>query len=119
SSALSSALPNSHQAAPSSMTPNGVRVDPQTRLRGAFFWLAMTVGEVRFCPPKRPGGDIAGTIALPPRRKWFPNGVISRRRERGFAQRAIEELSIRCSGSGDTLDLLSGGNQQKVVIGRW
>jgi simple sugar transport system ATP-binding protein len=28
-------------------------------------------------------------------------------------------LRIRCDGPGDTLDRLSGGNQQKVVIGRW
>jgi simple sugar transport system ATP-binding protein len=45
--------------------------------------------------------------------------VIFGQRERAVAQRAIEELRIRCDGPGDTLDRLSGGNQQKVVIGRW
>jgi simple sugar transport system ATP-binding protein len=70
-------------------------------------------------PAETPGGDIAGTIALPHRRKWFPSGVIFQQRERAIAQRAIEELRIRCNGPGDTLDQLSGGNQQKVVIGRW
>jgi simple sugar transport system ATP-binding protein len=86
--------------------------------RGVFL-----AGEDRWrsslLPQDTPGGDIAGTIALPHRRKWFPTGVISRRRESVFAQRAIEELGIRCNGPSDTLDLLSGGNQQKVVIGRW
>ena len=70
-------------------------------------------------PPETPGSDIAGTIALPHRREWFPGGVIVRQRERAVAQRANDDLRIRCNGPGDTLDLLSGGNQQKVVIGRW
>jgi len=46
---LSSASPNSHQAAPSSMASNGVRMDPPTRLPQVFFWQARTVGEARFC----------------------------------------------------------------------
>jgi simple sugar transport system ATP-binding protein len=70
-------------------------------------------------PPETPGGDIAGTIALPHRRKWFSTGLIRRQREREVARHAIEELKIRCKGTDDTLDLLSGGNQQKVVIARW
>jgi simple sugar transport system ATP-binding protein len=70
-------------------------------------------------PPETPGGDIAGTIALPHRRKWFPSGLIRKQREREVARRAIDELKIRCKGTEDTLNLLSGGNQQKVVIARW
>jgi simple sugar transport system ATP-binding protein len=35
------------------------------------------------------------------------------------ALRAIQALDIRCSGSFDELDRLSGGNQQKVVVARW
>jgi simple sugar transport system ATP-binding protein len=70
-------------------------------------------------PPLTPGSDIAGTIALPHRRKWFPAGLIRPERERRAAAKAIEDLGIRCRGASDTLDLLSGGNQQKVVIGRW
>jgi simple sugar transport system ATP-binding protein len=70
-------------------------------------------------PPLTPGGDIAGTIALPYRRRWFPFGPIRGARERAVADKAIATLGIRCRGATDTLDLLSGGNQQKVVIGRW
>jgi simple sugar transport system ATP-binding protein len=86
--------------------------------RGVFM-----AGEDRwrssFLPPSVPGSDIAGTIALPHRRSWFPFGLVRANREQAAAREAIEALGIRCSSSLDTLDLLSGGNQQKVVVGRW
>jgi simple sugar transport system ATP-binding protein len=70
-------------------------------------------------PPATPGADIAGTIALPHRRSWFPWGVVNERRELSAANRVIDALGVRCRSARDTLDLLSGGNQQKTVIGRW
>lgn len=82
-------------------------------MAGEDRWLASLL------PPVTPGADIAGTIALPHRRRWFPFGLIHESREQIAASQAIEALGIRCNGSGDTLDLLSGGNQQKVVVGRW
>jgi simple sugar transport system ATP-binding protein len=86
--------------------------------RGVFM-----AGEDRWrsslLPPETPGGDISGTIALPHRRSWHPRGLLSDGRERTVADRIIRKLDIRCRNSHDTLDRLSGGNQQKVVIGRW
>jgi simple sugar transport system ATP-binding protein len=70
-------------------------------------------------PPTTLGADIAGTIALPHRPRWFPSGFVRRAREQAAAAEAIAALGICCASSGDTLDLLSGGNQQKVVVGRW
>ena len=70
-------------------------------------------------PAATPGGDIAGTIAFPHRKSWFPWGVVDNRRESDASDRVIAKLGIRCRSPRDTLDLLSGGNQQKVVIGRW
>ena len=58
-------------------------------------------------------------MALPHRRSWYPLGFIREARERKVADHLIRKLGVRCRGSHDTLDLLSGGNQQKVVIGRW
>ena len=92
---------------------------PAEAIAGGVFLAGEDRWRSSLLPPDTPGGDIAGTIALPHRRKWFPSGVIFGQRERAVAQRAIEELRIRCNGPGDTLDRLSGGNQQKVVIGRW
>jgi simple sugar transport system ATP-binding protein len=86
--------------------------------RGVFM-----AGEDRWrsslLPPVTLGGDIAGTIALPHRRSWYPAGFIREARERKVADHLIRKLGVRCRGASDTLDLLSGGNQQKVVIGRW
>jgi simple sugar transport system ATP-binding protein len=72
-----------------------------------------------FLPAATPGGDIAGTIALPHRRSWFPWGVVDDRRESDRSDQVVRKLGVRCRSARDTLDLLSGGNQQKVVIGRW
>jgi simple sugar transport system ATP-binding protein len=70
-------------------------------------------------PPATLGANIAGTIALPHRPRWFPLGFVRRAKEQSAAAKAINALGIRCGSSDDTLDLLSGGNQQKVVVGRW
>jgi simple sugar transport system ATP-binding protein len=86
--------------------------------RGVFM-----AGEDRWrsslLPPAIPGGDIAGTIALPHRRSWFPWGLVRDDRERRTADDIIRRFGVRCRSARDTLDLLSGGNQQKMVIGRW
>jgi ABC-type sugar transport system ATPase subunit len=48
-----------------------------------------------------------------------PFGLIDRGREEGLAADLIERLHIMVSGSAQTVGTLSGGNQQKVVVGRW
>jgi len=45
--------------------------------------------------------------------------VLKRRLERATARRQIEELSIVCRSEKDEMSALSGGNQQKVMVGRW
>ncbi|SAK77803.1 ABC transporter-like protein [Caballeronia hypogeia] len=47
------------------------------------------------------------------------HGVVDTRREAALAQRQIEAMRIRTSGPAQAVSELSGGNQQKVVIGRW
>lgn len=46
-------------------------------------------------------------------------GWIDRRRDREAAESARTRLSIVSSSAEQTVDQLSGGNQQKTVIGRW
>ncbi len=48
---------------------------------------------------------------------WLP--LISGRRRRGLAERTIRDLAIKTAGIETPVGKLSGGNQQKVVIGRW
>lgn len=49
--------------------------------------------------------------------KWF--GLLSVRKEIETAQKYIDSLSITTSGHNQTVDFLSGGNQQKVVLAKW
>lgn len=46
-------------------------------------------------------------------------GAISASKERGLAVRMMEALSIKAEHPDVTADTLSGGNQQKVVLGKW
>jgi ABC-type sugar transport system ATPase subunit len=45
-------------------------------------------------------------------------GLVSSRRQRELAARLVERLSIRTAGVDVPVSTLSGGNQQKVVLGR-
>ncbi|WP_133648652.1 sugar ABC transporter ATP-binding protein [Paraburkholderia flava] len=47
------------------------------------------------------------------------HGIVDAKRENALAQRQIDAMRIRTSGPAQAVGELSGGNQQKVVIGRW
>jgi ribose transport system ATP-binding protein len=47
------------------------------------------------------------------------HGIVDAERENALANRQIDALRIRTSGPAQPVGELSGGNQQKVVIGRW
>jgi ribose transport system ATP-binding protein len=46
-------------------------------------------------------------------------GLIQPGRERRLAEEMVQRLNIRTAGVDKTVGLLSGGNQQKVVLGKW
>ena len=46
-------------------------------------------------------------------------GIISQAAERADAQRMRRELDLRCNDIEQTVETLSGGNQQKVVVSKW
>lgn len=49
----------------------------------------------------------------------FPHGVVSRKHEKKVAAEHVENLSIRTRSTEQIVQLLSGGNQQKVIIAKW
>lgn len=49
----------------------------------------------------------------------MPGGVIRASREQAMAETMIQQLGIRTAGAGAAITSLSGGNQQKCIIGRW
>lgn len=48
-----------------------------------------------------------------------PLGVVSRKKEDGLTARAIAELKVKTPSGEQTAKNLSGGNQQKIVLGKW
>jgi ribose transport system ATP-binding protein len=56
---------------------------------------------------------------LPVMRSIARFGLVSRTGEKDLALRTIQELSIAAGGPDQITGTLSGGNQQKLVIGKW
>jgi ABC-type sugar transport system ATPase subunit len=65
------------------------------------------------------GMSIRENITIPVMDKVLVNGVISRNKEKTIARGIIEKLRIRCMSQKQQVERLSGGNQQKVVLGKW
>ncbi len=59
----------------------------------------------------------ASLASLPFRAKW--NRFINFQNEKEIYDEFAESLNIRCSGPNQLVGLLSGGNQQKVVLAKW
>lgn len=64
-------------------------------------------------------GSVAYNLALPWTRDWIHGIRIDGPRLASIVAKAIGEFSIKVSGPEQRVGSLSGGNQQKVVIGRW
>jgi ribose transport system ATP-binding protein len=63
--------------------------------------------------------SVQQNIALPNYRRWSTWGLVRASGERAEATRMIDELRVRTPGPGQASRLLSGGNQQKVVLAKW
>jgi ABC-type sugar transport system ATPase subunit len=58
-------------------------------------------------------------LALAALQMWSRMGFVDRRREASEANKLIAVLSIRCQSANALAESLSGGNQQKLALGRW
>lgn len=47
------------------------------------------------------------------------NGIVSAKKEKAVAKKAVQDLSIKTPSLNQKVKYLSGGNQQKVVVGKW
>jgi ribose transport system ATP-binding protein len=63
--------------------------------------------------------SIRDNVALPSLGRIARFGVRLTAAEAKVATHAVKELAVRCSGIEQAVGTLSGGNQQKVVIGKW
>jgi ribose transport system ATP-binding protein len=65
------------------------------------------------------GLDVAENLAPTALDVFQKGSFLDRRRIQDSALRSIETLRIRPSNPHRTVRLLSGGNQQKVCLGKW
>ncbi|QRM46054.1 sugar ABC transporter ATP-binding protein [Rhizobium sp. BG4] len=100
------------------MTLDGVRYAPKTTgqaiARGVFL-----VAKDRAMSGIVPDFNIYENISLPFLRRLSFLGIASRRAERAKARQQISSLGVVCRSERDEMHTLSGGNQQKVMVGRW
>lgn len=66
-----------------------------------------------------PGFDIVDNMSLPFLRAFGAFGFLSRGRQRNAVDAMIADIGVVCQSGTDDVGTLSGGNQQKVMIGRW
>jgi simple sugar transport system ATP-binding protein len=80
---------------------------------------------VFLCPKDRAsnsvvqGFNISKNITVPFLERHSVGSFLKRGSEKRVTDRMIGEMDIVCQSQSDDIDTLSGGNQQKVMIGRW
>jgi galactofuranose transport system ATP-binding protein len=57
------------------------------------------------------------TLALMP--QLTKAGIVDEEKQRVIVEKFIQRLGVKCSGPGQRIRELSGGNQQKVLLARW
>jgi ABC-type sugar transport system ATPase subunit len=65
------------------------------------------------------GMSVEGNLSLASLPSVSPRGFLSQRLEDRLAERCVEKLGIRLASVRQEVGTLSGGNQQKVVLGKW
>lgn len=90
-------------SSPAEARRNGIVLVPEDR-KAQGLVLSQTVGF---------------NIALPWTREWIRGCRPNWQRRRGIVDRAVRLFAIRLDDSEQPVESLSGGNQQKVLLGRW
>lgn len=89
-------------------------VSPQRALRAGFAYVSGDRGEDGILPTR----SVFENLAMA-RLSQSGSLLVRPRRLRARLQQALTRLQVKFSGLGAPVTSLSGGNQQKVVIGRW
>jgi ribose transport system ATP-binding protein len=92
-----------HVASPSAAIAAGIYLVPEDR---RYQGLVLTE-------------SIRNNISLPSLVRLSRARLVARRREHNVAEAMRKQLNIRTPDVAKTVGLLSGGNQQKVVLGKW
>lgn len=62
---------------------------------------------------------VRANISLPHLREFSAGGIVKRQEEKSLAKRLIERFGVRPAMVDGDVSNYSGGNQQKVLIGKW
>jgi simple sugar transport system ATP-binding protein len=92
---------------------------PREAIDRGVFMAAEDRHRSSLMPAGWPGSTIAGTIGLPHLARWFPSLLTVGARDLKEAEGAIRRLGIKATSGKAGIESLSGGNQQKVILGRW
>lgn len=65
------------------------------------------------------GLTVRENLAIPNLKKLSKSAVIQKQKEKQWTEEMIQKLRIKTSGPEQEVKSLSGGNQQKVVFGKW
>jgi len=82
-------------------------------------------GGIVLCPEDRKfdgivqGRNIEENMAISSRRHFSPFGILQPKKEAELAEQFIAKLRVRTPSRKQDIVNLSGGNQQKVILGRW
>jgi ribose transport system ATP-binding protein len=77
------------------------------------------VPEARATQGIIPAHSVADNMAMAVIGRVSPRGFVDRARVRDLADQMIQRLSVKTASRDHAVSTLSGGNQQKVVIGKW
>ncbi|ANS64104.1 D-ribose transport system ATP-binding protein [Streptomyces lincolnensis] len=77
------------------------------------------VPEDRHADALVPGWSVAQNISLPFLKSLSKAGLVQRSKEDALGRATIDALGVVARDEHSTVEELSGGNQQKVVVGRW
>lgn len=64
-------------------------------------------------------GDLCYNTCITNLEKYKTNGILSVHKMHQAAKKEISQMHVKCTGHRDKISSLSGGNQQKVIIGKW
>ncbi|MGD0472846.1 MAG: sugar ABC transporter ATP-binding protein [Candidatus Velthaea sp.] len=87
--------------------------------RGAIRHRVAFVGEDRKRSGIVPDLGVGENLSLRALQRFSPGGFIDSRTEQSAAREVVADLAIKISSLDQPVRTLSGGNQQKAVVGKW
>lgn len=94
---------------------DGLFNSPEHAVKAGVFYAA----EDRASHSLIPGFSLRKTLTLPFLQRFTRYGFINTRLEAQAVEDAVSALGVKTAGIELPMETLSGGNQQKVVLGRW